>query len=82
MCRGGITDLVQKVAHTLHEVQLIFDRFQNTARCFGLTVSLKKTEALHQSCPLSKSASALVMAAVISRQILLLGQFHVQYGSC
>ena len=46
----------------LHEIQLIFDRFLNTAQRFGLTVSLKKTEALHQSCPPSKSASALVMA--------------------
>ena len=50
------------VVHTLHEVHLIFDRFLNTAWRFGLKVSLKKTEALHQSCPPSKSASALVTA--------------------
>jgi len=50
------------VAHTLHEVLLIFDRFLNTAQHFGLTVSLNKTDAFHQSCPPSKSASALVTA--------------------
>jgi len=50
------------VAHTLQEVQELFDRFFHTAHRFGLTVSLKKTESLHQSYPVNKWANAPVKA--------------------
>jgi len=50
------------VTHTLQEVQELFDRFFHTAQPFGLTVSLKKTEMLHESYPVNKSAHAPVKA--------------------
>ena len=42
--------------------QILFDRFNNAARRFGLTVSLKKTEAMCQSYPPHQTASASIMA--------------------
>jgi len=45
------------VAHTLADAQILFDWFNNAARRFGLTVSLKKTEAMCQSYPPHQTAS-------------------------
>jgi hypothetical protein len=39
------------VAHTLADVQLLSDCFSQAAKRFGLTVSIKKTEVLHQPKP-------------------------------
>jgi len=50
------------VAHTLPDIQELFDRFADAARQFGLTVSLKKTEVMLQSYPTNQSATATVMA--------------------
>ena len=54
------------VSHTLADAQLLFSRFADTARHFGLTVSLKKTEVLCQSYPPQHAASATVMAGDIA----------------
>jgi len=51
------------VAHTLPDIQELFDRFADAARRFGLTVSLKKTEIMLQSYPTNQSATATVMAS-------------------
>jgi len=51
------------VAHTLPDIQELFDRFADAARRFGLTVSLKKTEVMLQSYPTNQSATATVMAS-------------------
>jgi len=50
------------VAHTLPDIQELFDRFADAARRFSLTVSLKKTEVMLQSYPTNQSATATVMA--------------------
>ena len=50
------------VAHTLPDIQELFDRFADAARRFGLTVSLEKTEVMLQSYPTNQSATATVMA--------------------
>ena len=51
------------VAHTLPDIQELFDRFADAARRFGLTVSLKKTEVMLQSYSTNQSATATVMAS-------------------
>jgi len=50
------------VSHTMTDAQLLFSRFSDTAWRFGLTVSLKKTEVLHQPYPLHHTASATIIA--------------------
>ena len=50
------------VAHTPADLQLLFERFHTTAKRFGLTVSLKKTEAMCQSYPPVQSASVTITA--------------------
>ena len=39
------------VAHTIGDIEFIMDCLSNTAQCFGLTVSLKKSEVLYQPKP-------------------------------
>jgi len=39
------------VAHSLQDAQAITDCCAQTSKCFGLTVSIKKTELLKQACP-------------------------------
>ena len=51
------------VAHTLPDIQELFDRFADADRRFGLTVSLKKMEVMRQSYPTNQSATATVMAS-------------------
>jgi len=46
-------DDCSNVAHTPHDDQQLFDRFRPTTARFRLTVSLKKTELIHQ--PVTKS---------------------------
>ena len=39
------------MAHTESDLQLMLDRFSSASKLFGLTVSLGKTEVLHQPAP-------------------------------
>ena len=39
------------VAHTESDLQLMLDRFSDASKLFGLTISLGKTEVLHQPAP-------------------------------
>ena len=50
------------VAHTATALQTLFTQFINTAKRFGLTVSLKKTDTMSQSYPLSPASTVTVMA--------------------
>jgi len=50
------------VAHTATALQTLFTQFINSAKRFGLTVSLKKTETMSQSYPLSPASTVTVMA--------------------
>jgi len=60
--RDIIADDCALVAHTLADAQILYDRFNNAARRFGLTLSLKKTEAMCQSYPPHQTASASITA--------------------
>ncbi|XP_076439429.1 uncharacterized protein LOC143278949 [Babylonia areolata] len=44
-------------AHTHEDMQFIMDRFSTSCRCFGLTISLSKTESMYQQAS-SQNASA------------------------
>ena len=55
-----LVDLIQEaffaddctlVSHEDSDLQLMLDRFSQSAKLFGLTVSLEKTEVLHQPAP-------------------------------
>jgi len=50
------------VAYMPAELQILFERFFNAAKRFGLTVSLKKSEAMCQSHPPSQTASVRITA--------------------
>ena len=39
------------LAHTVHDIQAITNAFARSARRFGLTISLKKTEVIYQPKP-------------------------------
>jgi len=39
------------VPHTVEHIQKLMDCFANAAKCFGLTISLKKTEVMLQPRP-------------------------------
>ena len=67
------------VARTATALQTLFTRFINTAKRFGLTVSLKKVETMSQSYPLSPASTVTVMAGEsqltpVRRFCLLSGQ--------
>jgi len=44
-------DYCALAAHTLADVQLLTDCFSRAAKRFGLTISMKKTEVMHQPKP-------------------------------
>ena len=48
------------MAHTESDLQTITERFSEAARLFGLTISISKTEALHQPAPGSTAASPTI----------------------
>jgi hypothetical protein len=45
-------------SHTLEEAQELLDLFSSSAKRFGLTISLKKTEVMHQSSPVTNQSNA------------------------
>ena len=53
-------DYCALVAHTIEDIQFIMDCVSNTARRFGLTVSLKKSEVLYQPKPESSYTPPVV----------------------
>ena len=48
------------MAHTEPDLQIIVDRFAEAARLFGLTISLSKTEVMHQPAPGTSEPSPTV----------------------
>jgi len=50
------------VVHSTTALQTLFTQFFNTAKRFGLMVSMKKTETMFQAYPLSPAAKVTVMA--------------------
>ena len=53
------------MAHTQQDAQQLIDRFATAAHRFGLSVNLKKTEVLHQSCPISNSSNASITCSQV-----------------
>jgi len=51
LCDLLFADDAALVAHSLEEMQDLVDRFSRATKAFGLTISIKKTELLHQPKP-------------------------------
>ena len=47
------------VATSLEEAQFLVDRFAAACKAFGLTISIKKTEVIHQPCPTPKQVNGV-----------------------
>lgn len=47
------------VATSLVEAQQLVDRFSAACKAFGLTISIKKTEVIHQPCPTPKQVKGV-----------------------
>ena len=66
------------LAHTEYDIQMMMDSFSEASKLFGLTISLNKTEVLHQPAPNTHPHPALPSEMQSYQMLIILSIWEAQ----